>query len=87
MPVINFLTTCIFDHGAVKQLQETLDGLGVERPFIVTDPGIKAAGLLDTVQGALKSAPAGVFADTVPNPTETQTKEAVAIYKESGADG
>lgn len=87
MPVINFLTTCIFDHGAVKQLQETLDGLGVERPFIVTDPGIKAAGLLDTVQGALKSAPVGVFADTVPNPTETQTKEAVAIYKESGADG
>jgi alcohol dehydrogenase class IV len=28
-----------------------------------------------------------VFAETTPNPTETQTKLAAALYKESGADG
>lgn len=87
MPVINFLTTCIFDHGAIKQLQGTLDQKGVKRPFIVTDPGIVAAGLLDRVNEVLKSEPAGVFSETVPNPIETQTKQVTALYKESGADG
>ena len=42
MPVINYLTTCIFDSGALKQLAGTAKKLGMTRPFIVTDPGIKA---------------------------------------------
>ena len=46
MPVINYLTTCIFDSGALKQLAGTAKKLGMTRPFIVTDPGIKAAGIL-----------------------------------------
>lgn len=87
MPVINYLTTCIFDSGALKQLAGTAKKLGITRPFIVTDPGIKAAGILAKVEDALGVAPAGVFADTVPNPTEQQTREATAAYKASGADG
>ena len=87
MPVMSYLNTCVFDHGAVQQLQKMMASQGISRPFVVTDAGIKAAGLLDTVLGAMGTEPAHVFADTVPNPTETQTKEAVALYKESGADG
>ena len=87
MPVINYLTTCIFDSGALKQLAGTAKKLGMIRPFIVTDPGIKAAGILAKVEDALGVAPAGVFAETVPNPTEKQTKEAAAAYKACGADG
>ncbi len=87
MPVINYLTTCIFDHGALAQLPKVLKGLGVERAFIVTDAGIKAAGLLTQVEDALGAPPAGVFAETVPNPTEAQTKQATEAYKASGADG
>ncbi len=87
MPVINYLTTCIFDSGALKQLAGTAKKLGMTRPFIVTDPGIKAAGILAKVEDALGVAPAGVFAETVPNPTEKQTKEAAAAYKACGADG
>ena len=87
MPVINYLTTCIFDSGALKQLAGTAKKLGMSRPFIVTDPGIKAAGILAKVEDALGVAPAGVFSETVPNPTEKQTKEAAAAYKACGADG
>ena len=87
MPVMNYLNTCIFDHGAIGQLGKTLKGQGVTRPFIVTDQGIKAAGLLDTVLEALGTDPAHVFDETVPNPTETQAVQAAALYKESGADG
>jgi 4-hydroxybutyrate dehydrogenase len=87
MPVMNYLTQCIFDAGALKQLGPVAKALGITRPFIVTDPGIKAAGLLARVENALGVAPAGVFADTVANPTEVQAKRATALYRESGANG
>ena len=87
MPVMSYLNTCIFDSGALGQLGKTLRGQGVTRPFIVTDQGIKAAGLLTRTLEALGTDPAAVFDETVPNPTETQAKQVAALYKESGADG
>jgi len=87
MPVMSYLNTCIFDSGALGQLGKTLKGQGMTRPFIVTDQGIKAAGLLDRTLEALGTDPAAVFDETVPNPTETQAKQVAALYKESGADG
>lgn len=87
MPVINFLTQCVFDSGALKQLAGLAKARGITRPFIVTDAGIKASGILAKVEDALGVVPAGVFAETTPNPTETQTKQATALYKASGADG
>lgn len=86
MPVMNFLTTCIFDHGALGQLQKTLQGLGASKPFIVTDPGIKSVGLLERITDALNAAPAGIFAETLPNPSERQAKQATEAYRKSGAD-
>jgi alcohol dehydrogenase class IV len=87
MPTMNYLTTCNFDFGAVKLLPGVLKALRMEAPFVVSDPGLKANGLLDTVLVALGRAPAGVYADTPANPTERAAKEAVAAYKQSGADG
>ncbi len=87
MPVMNFLTQCIFDAGALKQLAGAAKARGITRPFIVTDPGIRASGILARVEDALGAVPAGVFAETVSNPTETQTKVAAQLYKDSGADG
>ncbi|HPF24827.1 MAG: iron-containing alcohol dehydrogenase [Hyphomonas sp.] len=87
MPVINFLTTCIFDSGALGQLPKVAKNLGMTRPFIVTDAGIKAVGILAKVEAALGVEPAGVFAETVPNPLESQAKIAAEAYKACGADG
>ncbi len=87
MPVMTYLTTCHFDFGALKQLGPSLKMLGVTRPFVVTDQGIKAAGLLDKAIAAIGADPAGVYADTPSNPTETAARDAAAQYKESGADG
>jgi 4-hydroxybutyrate dehydrogenase len=83
MPVLNFLTTCFFDSGALKQLPNAVANLGITRPFIVTDPGIKAVGILAQVEDALGMPAAGVFAETVPNPLESQAKLAAAAYKEA----
>jgi len=87
MPVMSYLNTCIFDSGALGKLGKTLQGQGVSKPFIVTDQGIKAAGLLSRTLEAMGTDPAGVFDETIPNPTEKQAKQAAALYKECGADG
>ena len=86
MPVMTYLTTCHFDFGALKQLGPSLKALGVTRPFVVTDQGIKAAGLLDSAVAAMGVAPAGIYADTPSNPTESAARDAVALYKASGGD-
>ncbi|MFC6199255.1 iron-containing alcohol dehydrogenase [Ponticaulis profundi] len=83
---MNFLTTCIFDHGAIGQLPKTLKGQGVTKAFVVTDPGIKSIGLLDKVLEQI-DIPCDVFAETEPNPTETQAKQASEVFKASGCDG
>lgn len=86
MPVLTYLTTCHFDHGAVGVLPNVLRAAKGQRPFVVTDPGVKAAGLLDRVLAALPAAPAGVYAETPANPTEVAAKAATVQFKESGAD-
>ena len=87
MPVMSYLNTCVFDSGALARLAKMLKGQGVSNPFIVTDQGLKAAGILDRVLTALGVDPAGIFDETVPNPTELQAKRVANFYKESGADG
>lgn len=86
MPVMSYLTTCIFDHGALAKLPGTLKTLGGSKPLIVTDQGIKAAGILDRVLSVLSDEPAAIFTDTVPNPTEDQAIETAALYESSRAD-
>lgn len=87
MAQMNYLTQCTFDFGALAQLPRILKGLGVSAPYVVTDPGLKANGLLDRLLAALGAAPSGVFADTPPNPTETAARAAAEGYRAVGADG
>lgn len=87
MPVMNFLTQCVFDPGALKQLEALARARGISRPFIVTDPGIRDSGILARVEAALGVPAAGVFSETVANPTEVQARLATDQYRQSGADG
>lgn len=88
MPVLSFLTTTHFDHGAIAQLQKSLDRTNIKRPLIATDKGIVAAGILDTVRGAMTDgASAPVFDDTPGNPTERAVLAAFAVYEAEGCDG
>lgn len=86
MPTLQFGTTVYFDHGALKSLGSALKKAGGARPLIVTDAGLKAAGLLDQALEALGAPPAGVYADTPANPTQAAVALGVAAYRESGAD-
>jgi len=86
MAQMNYLTQCTFDFGALSQLSKVLKAQGVARPFVVTDPGLKANGLLDRLLAALAEPPAGQFTDTPANPTESASRAAADAYRAAGAD-
>lgn len=88
MALINYITQVQFDFGALALLQQECDRIGIRRPFIVTDAGIKAAGIIDKVLAQLKNpAEAGVFDQTPPNPNEGAVRAAVQLYRDGGFDG
>ncbi|WP_244817664.1 iron-containing alcohol dehydrogenase [Caballeronia sp. Lep1P3] len=88
MPLINYITQIQFDFGAVRLLAGECERIGIRRPLVVTDAGIRAAGLLDTVLDAFaSSSPIPVFDGTPPNPNEAAVREAVAMFKENACDG
>ena len=88
MATINYLTTVQFDFGAIKLVSAECARLGIERPLIVTDKGIRASGLLDRLRENLEPALGfELFDDTPANPTEAAALQAVALYRKVGADG
>jgi alcohol dehydrogenase class IV len=86
MATILYLTHVEFGRGALAMLPELLAGIGVKRPFLVSDRGIAASGLLDRV-AALLPPDRPSFLDVPPNPTEAAVLAAAAAYRGSGADG
>ncbi len=73
MSLINYITQIQFDYGAVRLLAGECKRIGIRRPLIVTDAGIRAAGLLDKALDALgSSVPVPVFDATRPIPTKAR---------------
>ena len=60
---------------------------GLSRPLIVTDPGVKAVGILQQALDALPGLSVAVYDQTPSNPTEAAVRAAVAVYHAQGCDG
>jgi alcohol dehydrogenase class IV len=87
MAFIYYVTQIQFDFGAVKLLKQECERVGITRPLIVTDPGVKAAGVLQKALDALPGVPITVFDQTPSNPTEAAVRAAAQMYKANGCDG
>jgi alcohol dehydrogenase class IV len=87
MALIYYVTQVQFDFGAIKLLKAECERNGISRPLIVTDAGVKAAGLLQKALDALSGMSPAVFDQTPSNPTETAVRAAAAIYKSQHCDG
>ncbi|MES3003747.1 MAG: iron-containing alcohol dehydrogenase [Pseudomonadota bacterium] len=87
MAFIYYLTQIQFDFGAVKLLKQECERVGITRPLIVTDAGVKAAGVLQKALDALADMPVAIFDQTPSNPTEAAVRAAVAVYKANNCDG
>jgi 4-hydroxybutyrate dehydrogenase len=87
MAFIYYVTQIQFDFGAVKLLKQECERVGISRPLIVTDAGVKAAGVLQKAIDALAGLPMAVFDQTPSNPTEAAVRAAVQVYKAHNCDG
>jgi hypothetical protein len=81
-----FVTPVRFDFGAVELLPKELRALGIQRPLLVTDPGMVATGTAARVLG-LMPADSPVFSELPGNPTAADVDKAVAAYRAGGCDG
>jgi len=87
MSLIYYVTQIQFACGAVRLLSQECERVGITRPLVVTDPGVKAAGVLHKALDALSGLPVAVFDQTPANPTEAAVRAAVAVYRAQGCDG
>ncbi len=87
MARILYLTQIDLDHGAVRLLPEECQRTGMRRPLVVSDAGVRAAGVLQLALDALQDTPHAVFDGTPSNPTEAAVRAAVAVYQRDGCDG
>lgn len=88
MALINYITQIQFDFGAVALVQQECDRVGIQRPMIVTDAGVRAAGLIDRVLAHLRNpSQVAVFDQTPPNPNEAAVLAAANQYRDGAFDG
>ncbi|MCX7692008.1 MAG: iron-containing alcohol dehydrogenase [Tepidimonas taiwanensis] len=91
MAEIRYLTTIQFEPGALRLLRAECERVGISRPLIVTDAGVRAAGLLERATAALAQGgapmPHAVYDGTPSNPTEAAVRAAATVYGEHRCDG
>jgi 4-hydroxybutyrate dehydrogenase len=87
MAFIYYVTQIQIDFGAVSLLPQECERSGIRKPLVVTDAGVRAAGVLDKALVALGALPHAVFDQTPSNPTEAGVRAATAMYQRERCDG
>lgn len=90
MALIQYLTQIQFDFGAAALLPQECERVGIQRPLIISDAGVRAAGVLAkalAAWGAADTAWPPVFDATPANPNEAAVRAAALMYQELGCDG
>jgi 4-hydroxybutyrate dehydrogenase len=86
MAQILYLTRIELEFGASRLLPAECERIGIRRPLVVTDAGVRAAGVLDEALAAFDLKPP-IFDRTPANPTEAAVRLAVQVAKEFDCDG
>lgn len=87
MAQIFYLTQIQIDFGVLSTLAAECEKANIRRPLIVTDPGVKAVGILQKAHDALKQLPVAVFDQTPSNPNEAAVRAAAEVYRALQCDG
>lgn len=87
MALIQYLTHIQLDFGSARLLKDECSRIGITRPLVVTDPGVRAAGVLDKALASLAGVKYLIFDQTPSNPTELAVRAAAGRYLEGNCDG
>jgi 4-hydroxybutyrate dehydrogenase len=87
MAHIQYLTQIHLDPGVIQLLDGECERIGMRKPLVVTDAGVRAAGVLDKALRALGGRPHAVFDGTPSNPTEAAVRAACRVLDAERCDG
>lgn len=81
-------TTVKMERGISKKTGTFFNDLGYKKLFLVTDSGIRSAGILNEIEESLKNASISyqIFDEVVPNPTSENIMDGVDRVRNFGAD-
>ena len=79
----------LFGVGAIERLSEVVAAAGGSRVFIVTDPGVRAAGIVEPILEALRAAglDTAIFDEIEPNPAAATVERGAASLRDFGLAG
>lgn len=85
----SFPTAIRFGAGRIGELPDACRQLGMQRPLLVTDPGIAGLPMIAAAVEASRAAglPMAVFSDIHANPVAADVEKGVAILSQGGHDG
>lgn len=85
----SFPTQVSFGPGAVRQLSEHLGELGIVRPLVVTDPGLRDSGVWAVVENVLEESGTvfTLFSGVESNPGQANVEDALDAYRRGKCDG
>jgi hypothetical protein len=85
----NYPTSVRFGPGRIAELPAVCKELGMKRPLLVTDPGLRKLPMIESALASLRKAGLGdaVFSDIRANPVGKNVDDGVAFYKAGRGDG
>ena len=87
MAHIQYLTQIHLDAGVLARLAEECRRCGITKPLLVSDAGVRAAGLLDRAVAALGGLAHAIYDSTPSNPTEAAVRAARDVFLRERCDG
>ena len=85
----NYPTPIRFGPGRIHELAQTCREFGIERPLLVTDPGLAAMPMVTDAARSCRDAGLAceVFAEVRANPVGSNVSEGVRAWRDGGHDG
>jgi alcohol dehydrogenase class IV len=85
----NYPTAMRFGVGRIAELPAACKELGMKKPLLVTDPGLRKLPMVETALASLRAADLGdaCFSEVRGNPVGKNVEDGVAFYRANRCDG
>jgi len=82
----NYPTTIWFGDQRINEIQKACKNLNIQKPLIVTDPGILKTDIIKKINSSLNTK-ANIFSDVQSNPTGNNVELGVTYFNSNAHDG
>jgi alcohol dehydrogenase class IV len=78
----------VFEPNGIQKVSDELKALGAQRPFLVTDKGVKNSGTVKRLQDSLSAAGISsvIFDEVEPNPSMEIVEKGFSFFQKEGCD-